>query len=32
MARDEANWAKPVARLEVGDVAGTLNENVRGAG
>lgn len=30
MARDEANWAKPVSALEAGDVAGALNENVRG--
>jgi hypothetical protein len=30
MARDEANWAKPVNTLQAGDVAGALNENVRG--
>ena len=30
MARDDANWAKPVRRLETVDVAGAVNENVRG--
>lgn len=30
MARDKANWAKPVTKLEAGDVAGALNANVRG--
>lgn len=30
MPRDAENWAKPVTRLEAGDVAGALNANVRG--
>jgi hypothetical protein len=30
VSRDDANWAKPVTRLEPVDVAGALNENVRG--
>ena len=30
MARDDANWAKPVAKLEVGDRAGAWNANVTG--
>lgn len=30
MTRDKANWAKPVTKLEAGDVAGALNANVRG--
>jgi len=29
MARDKANWAKPVTKLEAGDVAGALNFVVR---
>ena len=30
MARDDANWAKPVKRLEAADIDGAWNENVRG--
>jgi len=30
MARDDANWAKPVKQLEASDVAGAWNANVRG--
>ena len=30
MSRDDANWAKPVTRLEPADVAGAINQNVRG--
>lgn len=30
MARDDANWAKPVKQLEAADVAGAWNANVRG--
>ncbi len=30
MARDDANWAKPVRQLEAADVAGAWNANVRG--
>ena len=30
MARDDANWAKPVKRLEAADITGAWNENVRG--
>ena len=30
MARDDANWAKPVSKLEAADRAGALNANVRG--
>ena len=30
MTRDNANWAKPVKRLEAADIAGAWNENVRG--
>jgi len=30
MTRDDANWAKPVKRLEAADIAGAWNENVRG--
>jgi len=30
VARDDANWAKPVKQLEAADVAGAWNANVRG--
>src|SRR5919197_4371289 len=30
MSRDDANWAKPVSRLDPVVVAGAINENVRG--
>jgi hypothetical protein len=30
MARDDANWAKPVKQLEAADVEGAWNANVRG--
>ena len=30
MTHDDANWAKPVKRLEAADIAGAWNENVRG--
>ena len=30
MARDDANWAKPVRRLEASDRDGAINANVRG--
>ena len=30
MARDDANWAKPIKQLEAADVAGAWNANVRG--